>query len=149
MDKICPTFIKFSWHEWKSTKLNLFLWILQVSLVKFSINLSNFYRNQLKIMKFNENSWNYTKLNEVSQNFLVNYFDFIQFQCISLTFAFGAFESCLQNFGLISTDSKFQNFGISNGESWKSKYHNYLILSVIMYSILLSVILLNVVTPMR
>jgi hypothetical protein len=39
--------------------------------------------------------------------------------CILLTlaFAFGAFESLPQNFGLDWTDSKFQNFGLGNGEN--------------------------------
>jgi hypothetical protein len=40
---------------------------------------------------------------------MVKYFDFAQFQCISLTFAFmfGAFESLLENFGLDWAGSKF------------------------------------------
>ncbi len=60
-------------------------------------------------MKFNENLWNYTKVNEVSQNSFVYYFDFVQFQCISLTFAFGAFESYLPNFDWFKI-SKFWNW---------------------------------------
>jgi hypothetical protein len=59
---------------------------------------------------------------------MVFYFDFIQIQCISLTFtfAFGPFKSWLQNFSLVQTDSKFQNFGLCDEKSWKSQYHSYL-----------------------
>jgi hypothetical protein len=41
------------------------------------------------------------------------------FHCISLFFAFGVgdFVGLLQNFSLNLTDSKFQNFGLGNGES--------------------------------
>jgi len=55
-------------------------------------------------------------------------FDFIQFRCILLAFAFafGAFESWLQNFGLVWIHSKFDNFGLGNGDSWKSQYRSYL-----------------------
>jgi hypothetical protein len=50
---------------------------------------------------------------------MVQYFDFIQFQCILFifAFAFGAFNSLPQNFGLIQTGSKFQNFGLGNDKS--------------------------------
>jgi hypothetical protein len=48
---------------------------------------------------------------------MVKYFGFVQFRCILLTFTFGAFESLPQNFGLIWTGSKFQNFGLGEGES--------------------------------
>jgi hypothetical protein len=53
---------------------------------------------------------------------LVKYFDFIQFHCIlfSFTFTFNAFGSLPQNFGLIRTGSKLENFGLGNGESGKS-----------------------------
>ncbi len=62
--------------------------------------------------------------------FYNNYLDFVQLWCISLAFGFasGAFKSLPQNFGIIQTGSKFQNFGLGNGESWKSQYHRYLII---------------------
>ena len=44
-----------------------------------------------------------------------------------LTFTFVAFESWPQNFGFVKTDSKFQNFGLGNGESYKSRCHSYLV----------------------
>jgi hypothetical protein len=61
--------------------------------------------------------------------------DFIQFQCISLTFAFAfdAIKSLPQNFGLVRTSSKFRNFRLGNGESWKSQYRSYLMLGVSFY----------------
>ncbi len=39
-----------------------------------------------------------------------------------LTFTFDDFKSLPQNFGLFPTGSKFANFGLGNGESWKSQY---------------------------
>jgi hypothetical protein len=47
------------------------------------------------------------------------YLCFIQLECISLTFGgtFGAFKSLPQNFSLIWTGSKFQNFGLGDGYS--------------------------------
>jgi hypothetical protein len=37
-----------------------------------------------------------------------------------------AFESLLQNFGLIWTGSKFGNFGLGDGESWKIQYRSHI-----------------------
>jgi hypothetical protein len=50
--------------------------------------------------------------------FYVDFFTFVQFHCISLiiAFAFDDFKSLLQNFSLVQTSSKFQNFGLGNGE---------------------------------
>jgi hypothetical protein len=58
---------------------------------------------------------------------MIYYFDFVQFQWISLTFAFtfGAFKSLHFNFGLVRTDLRFKNFRLSDGESWKSQYRSY------------------------
>ncbi len=52
------------------------------------------------------------------------YLDFIQLWYISLTFGFpfGPFESLSQDFGLFRNGSKFQNFGLGNGEIWISQY---------------------------
>ncbi len=57
------------------------------------------------------------------------YLNFIQFWCILFTFAFafGAFWSWLQNFGLVQTVSKFWYFETGDGKSWKSQYHSYLV----------------------
>jgi len=54
---------------------------------------------------------------------------FIQFECISLTFAFNfdAFKSLSQNFSLDQIHSKFQNFGLGDDECWKIQYLSYLI----------------------
>jgi hypothetical protein len=53
------------------------------------------------------------------QNFTAQYFDFVQFHCILITFAFAFddFESLLPNFGLIWIGSKFGNFRIGDGKS--------------------------------
>ncbi len=60
---------------------------------------------------------------------MVYYFNFVECQCISLTFALalGAFKSWPQNFGLFWTDLRFQNFALGNGKSWKSQYCSYLV----------------------
>jgi hypothetical protein len=44
-----------------------------------------------------------------------------------LFFAVDDFKSLLQNFGLVRTGLKFGNFGLANGESWKSQYRIYLL----------------------
>ncbi len=49
------------------------------------------------------------------------YSDFIQLQCISVTF--GAFKSLPQHFGLFRNGLKFQNFGLGNGKS-NNKFFN-------------------------
>ncbi len=49
------------------------------------------------------------------------YLDFVQLWYISLTFGF-AFESLSQDFGLFRNGSKYQNFGLGNGEIWKGQY---------------------------
>jgi hypothetical protein len=69
-------------------------------------------------MKVNKISWKLTKFHGI----------LLQFWCILLTFAFtfGAFKSWPQNFGLVQTDLKFQNFGLGNGERWKIQYCSYL-----------------------
>ncbi len=50
---------------------------------------------------------------------MASYLDFIQLQCIWVTFgfAFGSFESLPQHFGLFQNGSKFQNYGLGDGES--------------------------------
>ncbi len=50
---------------------------------------------------------------------MIQTFDFVQFHCNLLTFAFALdyFESLLQNFSLIWTGSKLGNFGLGNGKS--------------------------------
>ncbi len=61
-----------------------------------------------------------------------NHHNFVQFWCILLNFAFAfdAFESSPWNFGLIRTGSKFQNFRLGDGESWKNHYRIYLIMTL-------------------
>ncbi len=41
-------------------------------------------------------------------------------------FTFDDLESFPQNFALIGIGSKFEYFGLGNGESLKSQYHSYL-----------------------
>ncbi len=45
---------------------------------------------------------------------------------LSFSFAFGPFESLPQNFSLFWNSSKFQNFRLGDGKSWKSQYCRYL-----------------------
>ncbi len=56
------------------------------------------------------------------------YLEFIQLGCIVLTFgfAFDPFESLPKNFSRFQNGSKFWNFGLGDGESWKSQYRRYL-----------------------
>ena len=123
LDKIWPTFIHFSRHEWKLAKFSLYL-------INFLSHFSNIHNFQT-CTKFNEIQQNFTKVMKFHQswrNFMVYYFNFVQFQFVLLnyTFAFGAFKSWPQNFGLIQTDSKFWNIWLGDGKSWKSQYQSYL-----------------------
>ncbi len=59
---------------------------------------------------------------------MAHYLDFIQLRYISITFGFalGRFESLAQTFGLFWNGSKFQNFRLGDGKSWKSQHRRYL-----------------------
>ncbi len=56
VDKVCPTFGYFSWHEWKLMKLS---WCLNTILTIFSFNLWYFLQELQNFMKF---YWYYTLL---------------------------------------------------------------------------------------
>jgi hypothetical protein len=65
--------------------------------------------------KTNKISWNVSVWNFAFRSLMVYFVDF---------FAFSTFESWLQNFGLIQTDSKFQTWQWQN---MKDQYHSYLL----------------------
>jgi hypothetical protein len=74
---------------------------------KFSSHFSKIWHKSFKFLhdqtKNYEILWNLMKTIKLLQFNLVKYFDFIQFRCIlfSFAFAFNAFGSLPQNFGLI------------------------------------------------
>jgi hypothetical protein len=45
---------------------------------------------------------------------------------LTFAFTFGNFKSLQQNFSLAWAGSKFGNFGLGDGKSWKNKYLRYL-----------------------
>ncbi len=99
LPNFCPFFLA-------RTKINknwaCIWWIFQVILAIFSINLLDLYKIKWKIMKiykvwwnlmkFDEIWWNLMKFVEISQNITKFHdktcYNFIQSQCILLTFAF-------------------------------------------------------------
>ncbi len=118
LDKVCPTFIHFSWHEWKLTKYS---WYLK----NFPSLFNNIYLKSFGLLQNITKMWDFMKVKEWHfmklMKFIVIILCFHSVQCTFLTFAvtFGALKSWLQNFSLFWTDSKFRNFRL--GQWWKSK----------------------------
>jgi len=70
-------------------------------------------------MRLYKISWNLIKfLSIIWHNTLIS---------LMFAFTFDAFKSLPQNFILIWIGSKFWNFGLGNGESWKSQCHCYIL----------------------
>ncbi len=102
----------------------------------FPCHLNNIYLKYFGLLQnLNKNNEILQKLmifhetNEISWNVLVYNFAFVKLRCtlLTFTFAFGTFESWLQNFCLVWTDLKFQNFGHAIGKSLKNQYRSYLL----------------------
>ncbi len=121
LDKVCPTFILFLWHEQKLTKFNWNLTVFpshfnNIYLKSFGLlqNLTINYEKLWDFMKDYKCLWYYMKLIKFSQS---QYFAFIQLQCTLLTFALISKVDCkiLVLFGLI------QNYKVSNLTMAKAK----------------------------
>jgi len=117
MGKICLTFDSFSSHGWKLSNY------VAKFRSHFSIIIHKSFRLKQNLTNNYDSIWNVANSPQISWYILAYYLDFIQLWYILLTFgfAFGPFKSSNKDFGLFQNGSKFQNFGLGNGEIWKSQ----------------------------
>ncbi len=130
LDKVCSTFVYFSLHEWKLAKFSWYLTIFQ-SILQY---LTAIFGTHTEFNQILQKLMIFHKTKEISQNFLILYFAFVQFWCTLLTFTFpiSAFKSWPHNFGFVQTDLKILKF-----QTWrlwqklKSQYRSYLMAGLV------------------
>jgi hypothetical protein len=121
--EIVWNFMKFYEIVWNCMKLYEIVWNC-MKLYEIVWNCIKLYEIVWNCMKLYEIVWNCMKFFKISQYIMAYYLDFIQLWCIleTFSFAFGAFESLPQHFGLFQNGLKFRNFRLRDGVSWKSQY---------------------------